>query len=86
MLSFIVSIIAVIISLCFSMITLWRSLKKDTRGEAEERTTIIVKLENIGLGINEIKSDIKAVREEIKDHETRLIKLEEQYKSIGRNI
>ncbi len=82
----IVPVTAIIASMCFSFVGIWRGSKKDTKGETQEITMIIVKLEGISNGLNEIKYDIKALRNEIKDHEARLIRIEEHNKKNIHNI
>ena len=42
-----------------------RNKTQDDKSDASQLTTVIVKLENIGEGVNEIKSDIKNVKEDI---------------------
>ncbi|MEG1426809.1 MAG: hypothetical protein RSC76_03885 [Oscillospiraceae bacterium] len=80
-----VSVFAIAVSVVFSLITLWRSGKKEDAENTQRQTTVIVKLENISAGIGEIKGDMKSLKEDLRDHEARLIKLEEHQKA-GRNI
>ncbi len=61
-----------------------RNQKADTKQDTAELTTVIVKLENIGTGITEIKSEMSNVKNDIKDDRERLIRLEEyQLSGIG---
>lgn len=57
-----------------------RSQKTDNQSEAAQLTTVIVKLENIGMGITEIKSEMGNVKNEVKECRERLIKAEESLK------
>jgi peptidoglycan hydrolase CwlO-like protein len=53
-----------------------RNKKADEKTETSELTTVIVKLENIGNGISEIKSEISSIKEDTKQDHERIIKLE----------
>ncbi len=77
----ITTVLAMVVSFCFSLIKVWSSSKKEAQQTAEETTTIIVKLETISSGIKDIKWELSNVKTEIKNHEARLIKLEEQRKN-----
>lgn len=63
-----------------------RNQKADNVQEATQMTTVIVKLENIGAGISDIKSDMRNVKDEVKDMRDRLIKVEESTKSAHHRI
>ena len=65
-----------------------RNQKADTKQDTAELTTVIVKLENIGNGITEIKSEMTNVKNDIKDDRERLIRLEEsaKQKRAGRGV
>lgn len=63
-----------------------RNQKADDRSEASQLTTVIVKLENIGTGITEIKSEINNVKTEMKDDRERIIKLEESAKAAHKRM
>ena len=52
----------------------------------KENTRINVKLDNISQATQEIKSEISSMREDIKSHNDRLIKLEESVKSAHHRI
>jgi len=67
-------------SLAFGIYTgmsnLKRNEKDDARTDASQLTTVIVKLENIGMGITEIKNEMTNVKNDIKESRERLIKVE----------
>lgn len=63
-----------------------RNRTKDDRKEASEMTTLIVKLENINDGVNEIKSDMRNMRNDIQDLRDRLIIVEQSTKSAHHRI
>ncbi len=63
-----------------------RNSKKDDQHDAAQLTTVIVKLENIGIGIAEIKSEMSNVKADIKESRERLIKVEESAKQAHKRI
>lgn len=63
-----------------------REKLKDERKETVETTTILVKLENIGTGISDIKADLRNVNEEVRELRDRVIKVEDSVKSAHRRI
>ena len=63
-----------------------RNQRTDNVQEASQMTTVIVKLENIGDGITEIKTDMRSVKDEIRDLRDRLIKVEQSTKDAHRRI
>ena len=63
-----------------------RNNKKDDQNEATQLTTVIVKLENIGIGITEIKSEMSNLKNDIKESRERLIKVEESAKQAHKRI
>ncbi len=77
-------------SLVFGIITgmtnLKRNQKTDTKQDAAELTTVIVKLENIGNGIAEIKSEMKNVKKDIKETRERLIEVEASARQAHKRI
>lgn len=82
----IVSIISVIIGLVFNL----KSSKKTDTREIEERvkenTRIIIKLDNISSDIKDVKADINSMRDEMKAHNDRIIKVEESAKQAHHRL
>lgn len=78
------------ISLAFGIYSGITNLKRnkttDDRQDASEMTTVIVKLENIGTGITEIKSEMANVKNDIKENRERIIKIEESAKQAHRRL
>lgn len=78
------------LSLAFGIYTgisnLKRNQKADTKQDTAELTTVIVKLENIGNGITEIKSEMTNVKNDIKEDRERLIRVEESAKQAHKRI
>ncbi len=63
-----------------------RNRTADDKDDASQLTTVIVKLENISAGISDIKSDMRNIKDEVKDMRERLIKVEESTKSAHHRI
>jgi hypothetical protein len=63
-----------------------RNQKSDDKNEASQLTTVIVKLENIGIGVSEIKSELSNVKNDMKEDHERLVKVEESAKSAHKRL
>jgi peptidoglycan hydrolase CwlO-like protein len=63
-----------------------RNQKLDDKKDATEMTTVIVKLENIGNGITEIKSEMSNVKNDIKEDRERIIRVEESAKQAHKRL
>ena len=78
------------VSLAFAIYQGVSNLKRnkaaDYKNEASQLTTVIVKLENIGIGVTEIKSEINNIKGETKDNRERLIKVEESAKQAHKRL
>ena len=78
------------ISLAFGLFSgisnLKRNQKADDKNEASQLTTVIVKLENIGNGITEIKGELSSVKTDIKESRERIIKVEESSKQAHKRL
>ena len=85
-----IAIVISFVSLCFAV---WMGLKGDKRTDtkdieerARENAKINFKLDEISGTTREIKADITSVRDEIKSHNDRLIKVEESAKQAHKRI
>ena len=85
-----IAIVISFVSLCFAV---WMGLKGDKRTDtkdieerARENAKINFKLDEISGTTREIKQDISSVRDEIKSHNDRLIKVEESAKQAHKRI
>ena len=78
------------ISLAFGIYTgisnLKRTEKNDAKMDASQLTTVIVKLETIGTGVAEIKSEMSGVKTEVRDIRDRLIKVESSASSAHKRL
>ena len=82
----IISLIALIVSAINSFTGLRRNNKKEDKAEATQLTTVIVKLENIGNDIKDVKTDLKDVKSDIRNHSDRLVKVEQELEIIKRIV
>ena len=85
--------VAIIISFSSFCFAVWIGLKGDKRTDtkeieerAKENAKINFKLDEISGTTREIKADISSVREDIKSHNDRLIKVEESAKQAHKRI
>ncbi len=78
------------VSLAFALYQGITNLKRnkaaDDKQEASEMTTVIVKLENIGNGVSEIKNDLRNIRNDVKHNSDNIIRLDESLKSAWKII
>lgn len=78
------------VSLAFAIYSgisnLKRNKSNDDKKDATEMTTVIVKLENIGTGIAEIKSEMTNVKNDLKESRERIIKVEESTKQAHKRL
>ena len=85
-----ITVIISFLSLCVAGVVAITSIRRnkstDDKKEASEMTTLIVKLENINNGVNEIKSDMRNMRNDIQDLRDRLIIVEQSTKSAHRRL
>lgn len=56
------------------------------RESASQVTTLIVKLENIADGINEIKADMRSMKTDVDDMRERVVKVEQSVKMAHKRI
>ncbi len=84
--SLIISGIACLSSLIFGILTAVSRFRKTSRDESSSLTTVIVKLENIGCDIIEIKGDISYIKGEVNKLRERVVKVEESAKQAHKRI
>lgn len=81
-----ISGISVAFGIYAGVVNLKRNEKADTKADTAEMTTVIVKLENIGNGITEIKNEMINVKNDIKEDRERIIRVEESAKQAHKRI
>lgn len=81
-----ISVVSVVFGIYAGAMNLKRNQKFDDKKDATEMTTVIVKLENIGNGITEIKSEMLNVKNDIKEDRERIIRVEESAKQAHKRL
>jgi len=81
-----ISGLSLAVAIIVAITNLRRNNAADDRRVATETTTLIVKLENINNGVNEIKSDMRSMKSDIQDLRDRLIIVEQSAKSAHHRI
>lgn len=87
--STLVSIISLLFAAAMLIVNLTnsrRSRRSDDKQEATELTTLLVKLENISTGVNEIKSDMRNMRTDVQELQGRVIIAEQSLKSLHHRV
>lgn len=79
-LALIVSIVSVAFSIFFGLKNNKRTDTKDIEERVKENTRINLKLDDIANTIREVKSEISSLKEEMQNHNDRIIKVEESAK------
>lgn len=84
--AFLISGISVAFAIYQGVVTIKRNRTTDDRRDASQLTTVIVKLENIGNGISEIKNELSSVKDDIKEDRARIIIVEESTKAAHKRM
>lgn len=75
-----------IISFLSLLLAGYSFFSKNNKENTTELTTVIVKLENIGNGISDIKSEIASMKTDQKEDHDRLIKAESSLSSLWKQF
>lgn len=75
-----------IISVASLLFSVYIFLNNNSKENTSELTTVIVKLENIGSGISDIKSEIASLKDDQRDDHDKLIKLDASLSSAWKRI
>ena len=75
-----------IISFLSLLLATYTFLSRNNKENTTELTTVIVKLENIGNGISDIKSEIASMKNDQKEDHDRLIKAESSLSSLWKQF
>lgn len=85
-LTVLVSVISALVGSLGTVLTLRRNKSVDDKKDATEMTTVIVKLESIGSGVSEIKSDLRNMREDVERLRERMVAVESSTKSLHKRV
>lgn len=81
-----ISALSLVVSVIVGFSAIRSRNSTDTKQEASQLTTLIVKLENIADGVNEIKADMRNIKDDVKELRERVIVVEQSTKSAHRRI
>lgn len=81
-----ISALSLLVAIIVAIVSIRRGNSTDDRQSASQITTLIVKLENIAEGVNEIKSDMRNVKNDVQDLRDRLIIVEQSTKSAHHRL
>lgn len=84
--SILISGISLFVAAVVAVVNIRHSYGDNDKQSASQITTLIVKLETISEGINEIKSEIRNVKDDVQDLRDRLIIVEQSVKSAHHRI
>jgi peptidoglycan hydrolase CwlO-like protein len=82
----VIALIGLIVSVYFNITSAGRAARNENKQDASCLTTVIVKLENIGSDVKEIKTDMSGLQSEMKNITERLVVVEESTKSAHKRI
>ncbi len=78
--------IPIIISVLSLLLAAYTFFSKESKENTSELTTVIVKLENIGSGIADIKAELNTIKKDQRDDHDKLIRLDESLDSAWHRI
>lgn len=81
-----VSIISVLVAAASLLYASKNNIKKDTKDESAQMTTVIVKLENISDGVSRIEGDVRDMKAVVSKHTEEIIRMDESIKSAWKRI
>ena len=84
--SLVLSLLSLLLSFAVGVTGIRRGHRSDDRADSAQLTTVIVKLESIGKDVSEMKTDLRGVRDDVKNHGERIIKLEQQVKVLNHTV
>lgn len=76
----------IILSVASLLFAVYSLISKNSKENTSELTTVIVKLENIGNGITDIKAEIASMKTDQKEDHDRLIKTEASLSSLWKQF
>lgn len=83
---YVISILSLIVASIVAFTNLRRNNSADDKKQSAEMTTVIVKLDNINTGINEIKADVRNVKSEVQELRERIVVVEQSTKSLHKRV
>lgn len=81
-----IALLISIVSVTIGVLSFITNAKKNHKTDTSEMTTVIVKLENIGDNVSEIKTDVKGVKEDVNVLRERVAKAEASAKQAHKRL
>ena len=81
-----ISALSLIIAIVVAISNIRNKNYINDRESASQVTTLIVKLENIADGINEIKADMRSIKTDVDDMRERVVRVEQSVKMAHKRI
>lgn len=76
-----ISLVSATVATASAIISMRRNSTTDAKKESADLTTVIVKLENIANDTTEIKTDIRGVKDDLKQHSEQIIRIDQSLKA-----
>ena len=84
--SIMISVVSVAFVLYAGISNLKRNKAADDKNDATQMTTVIVKLENIGDGVSEIKNDMRNIRVDVQNLHERVVAIEALTNALHKRV
>lgn len=81
-----ISYLPIIVSILALLFAVYSFFSRNSKENASELTTVIVKLENIGSGIADIKAELNTIKKDQRDDHDKLIRIDESLDSAWHRI
>lgn len=81
-----INILISVITVCATIYGVSRNLKKDAEADRGQIAIIVTKLDTIQSVLNELKADISSTKNDIRDIEKRLIRVESSSKQAHKRL
>lgn len=85
-LSVIIAAAALLFATVFNLVSSSRASKTDIKQEASKETAMMTKLETIGEGITEIKTELRSVRGDVMSNRERIVAVEQSAKQAHKRL
>ena len=82
----VLAILSPLAALIFGYFSFNNARKKNEKDEASQMTTVLIKLENIGENVKDIKNDLYSVKQDLSSLAERLAKAEAKVDSAHRRL
>ena len=84
--SILISAVSLLVAIVVAIVTIRGRNSSVDKQEASQITTLIVKLENISDGVNEIKLDMRSLRTDVQELRDRMVIVEQSTKSAHHRL